>query len=212
MKLYFIRHGQTDWNRAHKLQGRTDVPLNEYGRYAAELTRDGLKDIKFDVAFTSPLVRAKTTAEIIMADRKAPVYEDLRLIEVNFGAYEGQEFGVDDKNLQNFFNKPEEYYSVDGSESMEEILERTGAFLSELYQNPNYQDSTVLISTHGAALSALLCNVKGWEKADFWKGGLHKNCGITIVEVVDGKPVILEEAIIVYDENKLKEYGKSLEK
>lgn len=203
MKLYIIRHGQTDWNRARRLQGRTDIPLNEWGRIVAELTREGLKDVTFDVAFTSPLIRAKETAELILKDRNIPIVEDERIIEVNFGAYEGESFQLDNENLQNFFSKPEAYYPVDGSESMESILERTRDFLSELSQNPKYQDSTILISTHGAALCGLLCNIKKWEKADFWKGGLHKNCGFSIVEVTDGVPKILEEAIVAYDEEAL---------
>lgn len=200
MKLYIIRHGQTDWNRARKLQGRTDIPLNERGRFVAELTREGLKDVAFDVAFTSPLSRAKETAELVLKGRDIPIVEDDRIIEVNFGAYEGEDFRLDNENLQNFFLKPEAYYPVNGSESMESILQRTGDFLSELYKNPTYQDSTILISTHGAALSGLLCNIKKWEKADFWKGGLHKNCGFSVVEVKDGVPKILEEAIVAYDE------------
>lgn len=203
MKLYIIRHGQTDWNRAHRLQGRTDIPLNEWGRLVAELTREGLKNVAFDAAFTSPLIRAKETAELVLEGRHIPIIEDERIIEVNFGAYEGESFQLDNENLQNFFSKPEVYYPVDGSESMESILERTGDFLSELYQNPKYQDSTILISTHGAALCGLLCNIKKWEKADFWKGGLHKNCGFSIVEVLDGVPKILKEAIVAYDEESL---------
>ena len=204
MKLYIIRHGQTDWNRARRLQGRTDIPLNEWGRRVAELTREGLKDVTFDVAFTSPLIRAKETAELILRGRNIPIIEDERIIEVNFGAYEGESFQLDNENLQNFFSRPEAYYPVDGSESMESILKRTGDFLLELYENPNYQESTILISTHGAALCGLLCNIKKWDVADFWKGGLHKNCGFSIVEVKDGPPRILEEAIIVYDEERLK--------
>ena len=203
MKLYIISHGQTDWKRARRLQVRTDIPLNEWGRLVAELTREGLKDVTFDVAFTSPLIRAKETAELILKDRNIPIVEDERIIEVNFGAYEGESFQLDNENLQNFFSKPEAYYPVDGSESMESILERTRDFLSELSQNPKYQDSTILISTHGAALCGLLCNIKKWEKADFWKGGLHKNCGFSIVEVTDGVPKILEEAIVAYDEEAL---------
>lgn len=204
MKLYIIRHGQTDWNRARRLQGRTDIPLNEWGRRVAELTREGLKDVTFDVAFTSPLIRAKETAELILRGRNIPIIEDERIIEVNFGAYEGESFQLDNENLQNFFSRPEAYYPVDGSESMKSILQRTGDFLLELYENPKYQESTILISTHGAALCGLLCNIKKWDVADFWKGGLHKNCGFSIVEVKDGTPRILEEAIIVYDEEKLK--------
>lgn len=203
MKLYIIRHGQTDWNRVRRLQGRTDIPLNEWGRRVARLTREGLKDVAFDVAFTSPLVRAKETAEIILKGRNVPVIEDKRLIEVDFGGYEGESFQLDDENLQNFFSKPEAYYSIDGSESIESVFERTGEFLSELYKKPEYEDSTILLSTHGAALCGLLCNIKKWEKADFWKGGLHKNCGFSIVEVKDGVPMIVEEAIVAYDEAEL---------
>lgn len=203
MKLYIIRHGQTDWNRARRLQGRTDIPLNEWGRRVAELTREGLKDVAFDMAFTSPLIRAKETAEIILGDRNVPIIEDERIIEVNFGGYEGESFQLDDENLQNFFSKPELYYAVNGSEAMEDILKRTGEFLLELYKNPKYAESTILIATHGAALCGLLCNIKKWDKADFWKGGLHKNCGFSVVEVEDGVPKILEEAVIAYDEREL---------
>ncbi len=203
MKLYIIRHGQTDWNRVRRLQGRTDIPLNEWGRRVAELTREGLKDVAFDVAFSSPLLRAKETAEIILKGRNIPVIEDGRLIEIDFGAYEGESFQLDDENLQNFFSKPEAYYSVDGSESIESVFERTGEFLSELYKKQEYEDSTILLSTHGAALCGLLCNIKQWGKADFWKGGLHKNCGFSIVEVTDGVPKIIEEATVAYDEAEL---------
>lgn len=205
MKLYMIRHGQTDWNRIHRLQGRTDIPLNKWGRQVAELTREGLKEIPFDLAFTSPLSRARETAELVLEGREIPIFNDDRLLEVNFGKYEGESFSVDDENMQNFFHKPEDYYSAGGSESIESVIERTGDFLNELYQKKEYQNSTILVSTHGAAICGLLCNIKKWEKANFWKGGLHKNCGFSIVEVTDGEPTIIEEAIVAYDEEEVKE-------
>ena len=203
MKLYIIRHGQTDWNRIRRLQGRTNIPLNEWGRRVANLTREGLEDVSFDIAFTSPLVRAKETAELILQGRNVPIVDDDRLIEVDFGPYEGESFNLDDENLQNFFQKPEAYYSIGGSESIESVFQRTEDFLQELYKKQEYQNSTILISTHGAALCGLLCNIKKWGKADFWKGGLHKNCGFSIVEVTDGVPCIIEEAVIAYDEAEL---------
>ena len=88
MKLYLIRHGETDWNKEGKLQGRTDIPLNEDGRADAELTRDAMKNIEFQVAFTSPLIRARETAEIILKDRDIPIVNEERIIEVGFGEYE----------------------------------------------------------------------------------------------------------------------------
>ena len=59
MKMYIIRHGQTPWNARKCLQGRSDVDLNENGIYLAELTGKALRDVTFDMAFTSPLIRAK---------------------------------------------------------------------------------------------------------------------------------------------------------
>ena len=62
---YFVRHGQTDWNAEHKIMGSVDIPLNEAGENQAIEMREKLKDKKFDVIFTSPMKRAKKTAEII---------------------------------------------------------------------------------------------------------------------------------------------------
>lgn len=69
MDIYLIRHGETDWNRMKKLQGTTDIPLNAYGIELAEKTAEGLKDVPFDRIYTSPLIRARKTAEIIRGDR-----------------------------------------------------------------------------------------------------------------------------------------------
>jgi len=88
MKMYIIRHGQTPWNARKCLQGRSDVDLNENGIYLAELTGKALRDVTFDMAFTSPLIRAKHTAQCILAGRKVPIIEDERLIEISFGIYE----------------------------------------------------------------------------------------------------------------------------
>ncbi len=202
MILYIIRHGETDWNTRHKFQGRTDVPLNENGRQVAEWTKQGLIDVAFDVAYTSPLSRAKETAEILLGDRDVRLIEDERIIEMSFGTYEGIEAEKQDENLKKFFKEPESYEAPEGGESIREVLDRTRAFLEELFANPNYQDSTILISTHGAALSGLMCAIKGWRVSDFWKGGLYKNCGFSIVERKDGSVKILKEAIVVYDENR----------
>ena len=198
MKLYIIRHGQTSWNKERKLQGRTDIPLNESGREVAELTKEGFKDIPFDMAFTSPLKRARETAEIIMSGRNVPVINDERIIEVNFGSYEGCDFDLPDEYIQNFFSAPEKYFPINGMESMGSIFERMNSFLQDLCQNAELQDKTILISTHGAALSGLMTVIKGNSVDKYWAGGLHKNCGFSIVEIKDGVATILEEAITAY--------------
>lgn len=198
MKLYLIRHGETDWNKEGKLQGRTDIPLNEDGRAVAELTRDAMKNIEFQVAFTSPLIRARETAEIILKDRDIPIVNEERIIEVGFGEYEGSPKSEWDENMKKFFFHTECYVPSGDGETPEAVLVREKAFLEELFHNPQYQDSTILISTHGAALSGLLTIIKGNPISEYWAGGLHKNCGVSIVEVENGEAKIVQEAITFY--------------
>ena len=202
MIVYFIRHGETDWNKDGKLQGRVDIPLNTEGRHVAELTGEALKKVPFDVAFTSPLARACETAEIILRGRKIPIIKDERIIEVGFGTYEGVKRDDWDENIENFFRKSELYVLKGDGETLEGVLEREEAFLQELFGDEKYRDSIVLVSTHGAALSGLLTVIKGNPVAKFWEGGLHQNCGISIVEVKEKEPRILKEAIVVYDRQK----------
>ena len=69
MDIYLIRHGETDYNKKKRLQGVTDIPLNAQGIALAEKTAAGLRDISFDRIYTSPLIRARRTAEIIRGNR-----------------------------------------------------------------------------------------------------------------------------------------------
>lgn len=89
--LYIMRHGKTDWNVLHKLQGRTDIPLNDEGRLMAMKAREDYKDIDIDICYCSPLVRAFETAQIVLKDRGIPIIMDDRLVEMSFGEYEGIE-------------------------------------------------------------------------------------------------------------------------
>ena len=84
MKLYLIRHGETDWNKERKLQGKSDIELNTFGRTLARKTAKHLRDLSFDLAITSPLKRAKETAEILLEGREIPLLEDERLAEMGF--------------------------------------------------------------------------------------------------------------------------------
>ena len=98
MRLYIVRHGETDWNRIHRVQGRTDIPLNDYGRHLARETAEGMKDVRIDLGYTSPLLRAKETAQILLGDRDVPLYEDSRIEELSFGSYAGMRTGGEEKD------------------------------------------------------------------------------------------------------------------
>ncbi|MCD8076528.1 MAG: histidine phosphatase family protein [Lachnospiraceae bacterium] len=226
MRLYIIRHGQTEWNSSYRLQGRTDIPLNESGRELARKTGEALarQGICFERIYTSPLIRARETAELVSknsigTELVTPILADWHLQEISFGAMEGErvrdENGV--LNVENyiwFFNDPERYIPPEGGESFEALLERTGEFLEILRQEalgftevnscdnaaPEKKHSVgnVLISTHGAASRALLANITHCPLRDFWCGGVPKNCAVTIADLEDGVWKIREQDRLFY--------------
>lgn len=203
MLVYLIRHGETDQNKQRRLQGQSDYELNAYGRELAKKTQEALVDIPFDVVFSSPLLRAMETAKIIIGNRKISLVEDRRLQEISFGEYEGlccgkNGYNIPDAEFLNFFDAPEKYNTPPGGESFAQIIARTGAFWEELIHNPDYQDKTVLLSTHGCALKALLANIRTTEIKDFWGEGVHKNCAVTIVQVTNGIGKVVQEGKIYY--------------
>lgn len=175
--LYIIRHGKTDWNEKHKLQGRTDVPLNEDGRRMAEKAREEYRDVHFDVCFCSPLIRARETAEILLRGRNVPVVFDDRLMEMGFGSYEGLEnsFDIPDCPINQLFFEPGNYVSPPGgAESLDSLFARTGDFLREKIDPLLKEGRDVLIVGHGAMNSSIVCQVRGLPRSEFWSAGIEQ--------------------------------------
>ena len=131
--LYIMRHGKTDWNEKHKIQGRTDIPLNDEGRKMAAAAAEEYKDIHFDICFCSPLIRAKETAQIFLSARNIPIIYDDRIMEMCFGTYEGIEnsFEIPDCPINVLFKDPVNYIPVENGESFEQLFARTGEFLEQ---------------------------------------------------------------------------------
>lgn len=202
MLLYIIRHGETDWNVQRRLQGRANTELNENGIRLAEITSDKMKEIPFDFGITSPLNRARQTAEIILKNRGVKLYEDDRLMEISFGAWEGlccsrDHFEVPTDHFDDFYKRPFEFVPAEDGETIPMVCLRLQSFYRDLISNEAYQNKTILIATHGCAVRALLNNVYE-KKEDFWRGHVPVNCAVNIVEVNNGKAELLEEDKIYY--------------
>lgn len=90
MKLYIIRHGQTDWNMQGKIQGRQDIPLNETGRRQAVCLAKGMESRPVTRIFSSPQKRALETARAVADSQNAPVTELPWLVEIGYGEWEGR--------------------------------------------------------------------------------------------------------------------------
>ena len=177
--FYIIRHGKTDWNALYKLQGNTDIPLNDEGREMAAAAAEEYAGVHFDVCYSSPLVRARETAEILLAGRDIPICYDERLREVSFGAYEGTErvFEHPESPVYKFFKDMENYEAPAGAESFEELLGRAQSFLDErvLPFLGSENEPDILVVGHGALNSAMITCARGLPLKDFWNEGIP-NC------------------------------------
>lgn len=216
MKIYLIRHGETDWNKERRVQGSADIPLNAYGLFLAKKTAEGLQDVPFDVVYSSPLIRARQTAEILRGKREIPVYIDDRLQEMGFGRYEGtdiQKAGSDSTDkLHDFIRHPERYKAEDG-EDFSQVIERAKAFIEEVLVGLERQYETVMITAHGAFIRCFLRCVEERPLAEFWSGIPQGNCSVNILEMKCGRLFVREEGRLYYEVEESEDaFAKSREK
>lgn len=156
MKLYVVRHGQTDFNLNHLMQGITDTDLNDRGRRQINAIKRLLDNIEFDVCITSPLKRAVSTLKII-TDHDYLV--DIRLTERNLGVYESKEAETFDKKL---YWDYKENSNVGGVEPIQDVFKRVEEFLNEI--KSKYKNKKVLIVSHDAPIRVLNYIIKGYDE------------------------------------------------
>ncbi|MBQ6814925.1 MAG: histidine phosphatase family protein [Lachnospiraceae bacterium] len=202
MELYIVRHGETLWNKARRLQGNTDIQLNESGRSVAIKTGEALKETYFDVIYSSPLSRAYETACLIRGQRNIEIIKDDRLKELSFGNLEGQNIDdmLADENscFKHFFDKPHLYMPDENGEALEELCKRTADFMEDVIMPRADKLNRVMIVGHGAMNKSIMCYIKKHGIDRFWSGGLQKNCNVIIVCYKDGQFKVIEEEKIFY--------------
>lgn len=203
MKIYFVRHGETPWNKEKKLQGRSDIPLNGYGKELAYITSKAMRDIPFDAVYTSPLVRAKETARILTENRNLEIQENELLLEMSFGEGEGASLpeihAHPEMKLHNFIHNPGEYIPPNGGETFEELYERCKTFIEQYILPMEEKYDCMLIVGHGALIRGMIHYINQRPTKDFWIV-THKNCSVTIADCSNGKLSLLEEGKIYYHE------------
>ena len=149
MRIYAARHGQTEWNALNKVCGRTDSMLTDRGREQARELAASLADKKVDLILVSPLTRARETAAAVAAVTGAEMITDNRLIEQDYGIYEG----VDRKDPGFLGNKKQFAVRYPGGESMMDVAARVYGLLDEI--KVKYADKTVLLVCHGGVCRVL---------------------------------------------------------
>ena len=176
MKLYLVRHGETEWNVQNKICGRTDLPLTENGLQQAQTLAAKLADTPLDRIIASPLQRAQQTAAAVADVHHLPVETDDRLIEQNYGIFEGQS-RFDTAFLD---NKRQFAFCYPGGESMMKVAARTYSLVEELAEK--YPDENIVLVCHGGVCRVLRTYFIDMTNEEFFLYS-PENCAVESFEI-----------------------------
>jgi|SRR5690625_252934 len=151
--ICLIRHGETDWNKEGRVQGQTDIPLNETGISQARQCGKLLQQSSWDMIITSPLQRAKQSATIINEKLQLPMIEMEAFKEKNYGDVEGMT--VEERNKL-YPNK-----NYPNQETQLELTERVMKGIHKI--NKTYNNKKILLVAHGGVINAILSHLSNGE-------------------------------------------------
>lgn len=187
MNLYLVRHGETEWNRLRKFQGQQNSELTEIGIEQAKALGEYLKKakIEFDYVYSSPLLRAYHTAQLIT---DLDIIKDDRIMEMDFGKWEGMDLDFIKKdaleNFENFFYKTEEYtHEPHEAESFEKLENRVKSFLDEIKEK--HKSENILVVSHGVALKVFIKVIKKQSLKEFSESGGLFNTSLSLITYND---------------------------
>ena len=184
MRFIFVRHGKTHFNEIQLKQGWCDSPLTKQGIKEIENMAEQLKNYKMDAAYTSPILRAKNTAQMILENHSILLNEDECLKEVNFGLLEGLPcLFVDKLHLESsdWLNDLQMDYTGYEGENVEDVIQRHFDLFHEIEKN-SQEDDTILMVGHGCSLYAFIKTLLKNQKLDF-----PQNASAIIVNKINGE-------------------------
>lgn len=173
MNILLVRHGETAWNREGRYQGRTDIPLSETGQTQVAALGKRLASLPIQLAYASPLSRAKNTAEAILAGRvNTPLWLDAGLLEISHGEWEGQLASDVERSHAEMFGvwrtSPGRHSPAGPqAETLGDVEARAWPVLAKLCGQLG-PDDTGLIAAHDAVNRVLLCRVLGLPLERVW--------------------------------------------
>ena len=181
MRLYIVRHGQSNWNVSQRLQGQEDIGLSDLGNAQAQRVAQRLAVANLTHVFSSDLIRTKHTARPVAETHRVAVQEHAALRERHFGDWQGLEWNT---LVARFPGEWEPVFrGIDGhapgGESYREMYFRCGTFLAEIAADPAVERAAIF--THGGPVRSLIGNLLGIRPEDVWRFRAD-NCGITVID------------------------------
>jgi len=162
MRIYLVRHGETEWNRVRRFQGRSDLPLNQEGRKQVRALALALKNKPLMTIYTSPLIRALETACLIKTYHPSvPIFEEKGLIEMHLGEFDGmkvQDWAEQYPDIRKVWNENPASVKMPGGESLKEVQDRAKITLERITRIHS-PDDTILISSHNFVNLTILCDL-----------------------------------------------------
>jgi broad specificity phosphatase PhoE len=162
MRIYLVRHGETEWNKVRRFQGRSNLPLNQEGRKQVRALALALKNIPLMAIYTSPLIRTLETARLIKAFHPStPIFEDNDLIEMDLGEFDGmkvKDWAEQYPDFRKAWNENPASVRMPGGESLKEVQDRAKKTLERI-AGIYPPDTTILISSHNFVNLTILCDI-----------------------------------------------------
>ena len=169
---YLVRHGETEWNAAGRIQGRADVPLSERGRLQMRLLAGRLAGREFSAVYASDLSRAVESARVIVGEAGSPVRTDADLREFCYGEWEGLTLEeVKARHGDTFaerLGRDENAFAAPGGEDSTEVLRRVRRFYAKTVEEHG-DSADLLVVAHGGSIRALLVCLLGLADEFFWR-------------------------------------------
>ncbi|MFD1851601.1 histidine phosphatase family protein [Oceanobacillus bengalensis] len=196
LNLYFVRHGETEWNVQNRLQGQLDSRLTSNGIQSARLLARKLEATKFESVISSSSKRAVHTAELLIGNRPLSFRTDEHLLEINLGSWQGKTVEeikkMDPHNYNCYFHHPNLYMRNENeTENFIDVKERLEAFLKTMQKT--YQSGNLLIVTHGMVIKVLQMMCKSNSIKQLWDPPAIEGTSLTVVRIEEGKRELLLE-------------------
>ena len=191
VRIFLLRHGQTDWNKDKIFRGRADVPLNEHGRREAEALARHLESVRVTACYSSPLSRAVETAEIASRTHSLRVNLDAGIIDIDYGKWQGlPDAEVSKKFAETYRRWHETPHRVrfPGGESLATVRKRSLASLDRI--RSSHPDDIVYVVAHRVVTKVIMCAVLGLSNSAFWKIQ-QDNCAYNIIEFSDDDSIVV---------------------
>lgn len=197
MELFLVRHGETVWNQEGRYYGHSDVPLSENGIMQAKKMGEYFHNVSFDKVIVSPLKRAVDTAKALTDQT---LCYDERLLEQNFGKFEGKTYMELKKEFPkelSLWNNNHEEYCLPEGESFHMVRDRVEAFLSDLWK----EEGKVLLVAHKGTLGHLLAAMLEMPLSGYWnfvfEQGTYSKIdledGFAIIRSINKIPPVVKE-------------------